>query len=132
MTRRLMSSVPDVFEAPGLVRLVEDDAALRAAQVQGLTLRGFEVEPCADAETALVGLTRDYEGVIVSDVRMPGMDGLEYARRVRAIDPDLPVILLTGHGDVDMAVGALKEGAYDFLSKPVGGEVLNATLRRAL
>lgn len=132
MTQRLISSVPDIFEAPGLVRLVEDDEALRAAQVQGLKLRGFEVEAFDGAQAALAGLTRDYEGVILSDVRMPGMDGLEYARRVRAIDAELPVILLTGHGDVEMAVGALKEGAYDFLAKPVSGDLLNATLRRAL
>ncbi|WP_420343577.1 sigma-54-dependent transcriptional regulator [Paenirhodobacter sp.] len=119
-------------EEAGLVRLVEDDAALMAAQVQGLRLRGFAVEPFAAAEPALAGLGPDWPGVILSDVRMPGMDGLDFARAVRALDPELPVILLTGHGDVEMAVQALKGGAYDFLTKPVGGDLLEATLRRAL
>lgn len=127
-----MTAQDAIAEAPGLVRLVEDDASLRAAQLQGLRLRGFEVEPYEAAQPALAGITADYPGVILSDVRMPGMDGLEFARKVRDIDAELPVILLTGHGDVEMAVQALKGGVYDFLTKPVAGELLTATLRRAL
>ncbi|MFT3689203.1 sigma-54-dependent transcriptional regulator [Paenirhodobacter sp.] len=115
-----------------LVRLVEDDPALRLAQVQGLRLRGFEVEAFEAAQPALAGLGPEWPGVVLSDVRMPGMDGLDFAQAVRAMDPDLPVILLTGHGDVEMAVQALKGGAYDFLTKPVAGDLLEATLRRAL
>lgn len=119
-------------DATGLVRLVEDDDALRAAQVQALALRGLQVEPFNGAAAALEGLGPDYPGVVMSDVRMPGMDGLELAQALHQIDPDLPVILLTGHGDVEMAVQALKGGVYDFLTKPVASEVLHATLRRAL
>ncbi|MTE01308.1 response regulator [Paracoccus sp. YIM 132242] len=115
----------------GLVRLVEDDEDLRAAQVQTLQLAGFRVEDFGLAADALAGMTRDYPGVVLSDVRMPGMDGLQLFGRLHAIDPDLPVILLTGHGDVPMAVAALKAGAYDFLTKPVGRDVLLAALNRA-
>ena len=115
----------------GLVRLVEDDEDLRAAQVQTLQLAGFRVEDFGLVADALAGMTRDYPGVVLSDVRMPGMDGFQLFQRLRDIDADLPVILLTGHGDVPMAVAALKAGAYDFLTKPVGRDALLAALNRA-
>lgn len=116
----------------GLVRLVDDDDDLRAVQVQTLRLAGIDVEDFDRADAALAGVTRDYPGVVLTDVRMPGMDGLELFRRLHAIDPELPVILLTGHGDVPMAVAALKAGAYDFLTKPVSRDVLLASLNRAI
>ena len=116
----------------GLVRLVDDDEDLRAAQVQTLRMAGFEVRDFGLAAEALQGMTRDFPGVVLSDVRMPGMDGLQLFQALHGIDPDLPVILLTGHGDVPMAVAALKAGAYDFLTKPVGRDVLLAALNRAL
>lgn len=116
----------------GLVRLVDDDDDLRAAQVQTMRMAGLQVEDFGLAENALKGVTRDYPGVVLSDVRMPGMDGLQLFQRLHAIDPDLPVILLTGHGDVPMAVGALKAGAYDFLTKPVSRDVLLAAVNRAV
>ncbi|MBD9525655.1 sigma-54 dependent transcriptional regulator [Paracoccus sp. PAR01] len=114
-----------------LVRLVDDDPDLLAAQVQSLKLAGFAVEPFASAVEALAGLGPDYPGVILSDVRMPGMDGFALFEHLQALDPELPVILLTGHADVAMAVAALKRGAYDFLSKPVGADTLAAALNRA-
>ncbi|SEM53150.1 two-component system, NtrC family, C4-dicarboxylate transport response regulator DctD [Gemmobacter aquatilis] len=116
----------------GLVRLVDDDQDLLAAQVQGLRIAGFTVEPFNRAEDSLRGMTADYPGVVLTDVRMPGMDGLDLFARLQAIDPDLPVMLLTGHGDVPMAVQALKNGVYDFLTKPVALTTLEATLRRAV
>ncbi|WP_374299483.1 sigma-54-dependent transcriptional regulator [Paracoccus sp. (in: a-proteobacteria)] len=115
----------------GLVRLVDDDEDLRAAQVQTLRMAGFEVQDFGTAAEALAGITRDFPGVVLSDVRMPGMDGLQLFQHLHGIDPDLPVILLTGHGDVPMAVAALKAGAYDFLTKPVARDVLLAALNRA-
>lgn len=114
-----------------LVRLIDDDTDLLAAQTQALKIAGFVPEPFDCPLKALDGLTADYPGVILSDVRMPQIDGFELFRRVHALDPDLPVILLTGHGDVAMAVAALKAGAYDFLTKPVGLDDLSAALRRA-
>lgn len=117
-------------DAP-LVRLVDDDPDLLAAQAQSLRLAGFRPEPFADPAAALRGLGPDWSGVVLSDVRMPGMDGFQLFQRIHALDPELPVILLTGHGDVPMAVAALKQGVYDFLTKPVGGEPLAAALARA-
>lgn len=116
----------------GKILLVDDDDALRGAVAQGLELRGFEVAAFDNAPAALKALTRDFDGAVVTDVRMPGMDGLALFERVRAIDPDVPVLLITGHGDVAMAVAALQDGAYDFVSKPFPMERLTAALARAV
>ena len=114
------------------VLFVEDDEALRFATVQALELADLHVRAFAGAEAALATLQADFDGVIVSDIRMPGVDGLQLLARVRAIDRDLPVILVTGHGDVPMAVSALRDGAYDFLTKPFATDHLVATIGRAL
>jgi len=71
-------------------------------------------------------------GVVVCDIRLPGIDGLEFLRRARAIDPDLPVVLISGHGDIAMAVGAIRDGAYDFIEKPFSADILLETVRRTL
>lgn len=124
--------------APPLqVALVEDDPPLRDATLQALTLEGAEVTAFPDARAALAWLTADYPGVVVSDVRMPGIDGIAFFAALREIDPDLPVILTTGHGDIAMAVEAMKNGAADFLTKPYASAdliraVRSAATRRAL
>ncbi|MER2509977.1 sigma-54 dependent transcriptional regulator [Amaricoccus sp.] len=110
---------------------VDDDPDLRRATTQMLTLAGFEVQAFDSAEAALPAITAEFEGAVVTDIRMPRMNGLQLFERVRAIDPDLPVILVTGHGDVDLAVAALKDGAYDFISKPFESARLSGTVARA-
>ena len=112
--------------------LVEDDEALRAATAQLLELAGHDVDVFAGAGAALAALTTDFTGMIVSDIRMPGMDGLTLMSHVRALDPDIPVVLVTGHGDVPMAVKALHDGAADFLVKPFAADHLTAAVRRSL
>jgi len=87
--------------------------------------------PFADAMSTLRYLTPDFGGVVVTDVRMPHIDGLELFRRLRILDPDLPVILITGHGDIDMAVEAMQEGAYDFIAKPYPADRLVQSIVRA-
>ena len=116
---------------PFTVALVEDDPPLRDATMQALTLEGAEVVAFPDARAALGWLTEDFPGVVVSDVRMPGMDGIAFFAALRGIDPDLPVILTTGHGDVAMAVEAMKNGAADFLTKPYSSADLIRALRAA-
>jgi len=113
------------------VALVEDDPPLRDATTQALALEGAEVIAFPDARAALAWLTPDYPGVVVSDVRMPGIDGIAFFARLRAIDPDLPVILTTGHGDIAMAVAAMKNGAADFLTKPYSSADLIRAVRAA-
>ncbi|WP_017905988.1 sigma-54-dependent transcriptional regulator [Pseudomonas asplenii] len=114
------------------VIVVDDEASIRTAVEQWLSLSGFSVQLFSRAEECLGQLPAHFPGVIISDVRMPGLSGLELLARVRALDPDLPVILLTGHGDVPMAVEAMRDGAYDFLEKPFSPEALLGSLGRAL
>ncbi len=103
-----------LFPTDQSIFFVEDDAQLRQATLQTLELAGLSVRPFASATEALPEIRPDFTGAIVSDIRMPGIDGLLLLERVRAIDPDIPVILITGHADVAMAVGALRDGAFDF------------------
>ncbi|MGE8408025.1 MAG: sigma-54-dependent transcriptional regulator [Pseudomonas sp.] len=114
------------------VIVVDDEASIRTAVEQWLTLSGFEVRLFSRAEDCLASLPAHFPGVILSDVRMPGIGGLQLLEQLQARDPDLPVILLTGHGDVPMAVEAMRNGAYDFLEKPFSPESLMGSLCRAL
>ncbi|WP_426237743.1 sigma-54-dependent transcriptional regulator [Pseudomonas sp. TWP3-2] len=114
------------------VMVVDDESSIRNAVEQWLSLSGFEVQLFSRAEECLAALPAHFAGVIVSDVRMPGLSGLELLAEVQRRDADLPVILLTGHGDVPMAVEAMRDGAYDFLEKPFSPETLLGSLRRAL
>ena len=114
------------------VIVVDDEASIRNAVEQWLSLSGFDVQLFSGAQDCLDQLPAHFPGVIVSDVRMPGMDGMALLSRLQQLDPDLPVILLTGHGDVPMAVEAMRVGAYDFLEKPFSPDALLSSLRRAL
>ncbi|NVL47053.1 response regulator, partial [Pseudomonas syringae pv. actinidiae] len=98
--------------------VVDDEAPIRKAVEQWLMLSGFEVQVFARSEECLAQIPEHFPGVVLTDVRMPGMTGLQLLTHLHALDRDLPVILLTGHGDVPMAVEAMREGAYDFLEKP--------------
>ena len=113
-----------------LAILIEDEQAVRLATTQTLELGGFEVQACASAELADAYIKADYAGIVVTDVRLPGKSGLDVLEKVRGIDAELPVIIITGHGDVSMAVEAMRHGAYDFLEKPFAAErLLDACLR---
>jgi len=112
--------------------LVDDDDTLRGVLLQAFDLEGMEVVVQADPRAALATIDKTFKGALVTDVRMPGMDGLDLFRRVRAIDPDIPVILMTGHGDVPMVLDAMKAGVFDFLPKPFSPDHLIASVRKAL
>lgn len=113
------------------VLLVDDDRDLLRATAQTLDLAGFAVTSRTSALEALHGIDRNYGGAIVSDIRMPAMDGLEFFERIRSIDPDIPVVLMTGHGDIPMAVAAIQSGVYDFITKPFAADRLVQCVRRA-
>ncbi len=114
------------------VAFVDDDADLRLANAESLALAGFEPLAFAGGAEALAALGPDFPGVVVTDLRMPQMNGRVFHARLRALDPDLPVIFITGHGDVATAVEVMREGAYDFVTKPYASERLTAAVRRAL
>ncbi len=113
------------------VTIVDDEADMRASISQWLELSGFVPAPHESARAALDAIGADYPGVVLTDVRMPGMDGMALLQALVERDRDLPVILLTGHGDVPMAVQAMRDGAYDFLEKPFNPDRLADLVRRA-
>ena len=114
------------------VVLVEDDDVLRIATVQTLELSGWEVLPFENAARAARYITPGFAGCIVTDIRMDGMDGLQLFAKIMEIDRDIPVILITGHGDINMAVRAMQDGAFDFLAKPFAADHLAVVVQKAL
>ncbi len=113
------------------VLFIDDEKHIRLANQQTLELAGFKVECLNRAEKGLSMISLDWPGVVVCDIKMPGMDGISFLEKAIGIDRELPVILVTGHGDISMAVNAIRDGAYDFLEKPFAAETLVKTVRRA-
>lgn len=116
----------------GTVLLVDDEEELRHSTQQALELHGLKIRTFASAEEVLSHVGFGFHGVVVSDIRMPGMDGMTLLHRIRELDHEIPAILLTGHGDVQLAVKAMREGAYDFIEKPFSAQALAGVLRHAL
>lgn len=114
------------------VLFVDDDDDIRASAMQALELAGFHVRGFAAADRMLGEVNPGLTGAIVTDIRMPGLDGMSFMQRVHDVDPDIPVILITGHGDVQLAVRAMRDGAYDFIEKPFATAHLAEVVRRAL
>lgn len=114
------------------VIFIDDEADIRRVIAQTLQLADLRVQCFEHPESALQSISRDFAGVVLSDYNMPSMSGLEVMQQVHAIDPSLPTILLTGHGDISTAVHAMQQGAYDFIEKPFNSEELIELLRRAL
>ncbi|MBB2685273.1 sigma-54 dependent transcriptional regulator [Rhizobium sophoriradicis] len=113
------------------VALIDDDGDLRRATAQTLELAGFFVSAYDGAKAALADLPADFAGPVVTDIRMPEIDGLQLFATLKDLDADLPVILMTGHGDIPMAVQAIQDGAYDFIAKPFPANRLVQSVRRA-
>lgn len=113
------------------VLLVDDDAAVREALAQTIELADYAPTTAGSFVAAKDHIRRDFPGVIISDIRMPGRDGFHLLAYARDIDPELPVILLTGEGDIPMAVEAMGKGAFDFLEKPCAASDLMDVLERA-
>ncbi|MCK9551948.1 sigma-54 dependent transcriptional regulator [Aquamicrobium sp.] len=119
------------------ILLVDDDLPFRTALADSFSIAGLEIESFGDGQSALESLfsgqsPHELPAVVVTDLRMPRFDGHALLSAVLARDPELPVILMTGHGDIAMAVAALKQGAFDFIAKPFPTDHLIASVRRAM
>ena len=118
--------------ADGRILFLDDEEDIRISTRQAFDLDGLELECFDAAETILAEIKPGFSGVIITDIRMPGMDGIELLGKVLETDPDLPVILVTGHGDIQLAVEAMRRGAYDFIEKPFTTAHLIEVSRKAL
>lgn len=114
------------------ILLIDDEEEMRRSSAQALELYGLEVDTFSSAERVLELVGYAFDGVVVSDIRMPGMDGMTLLQRIREVDPEVPVILVTGHADVQLAVSAMRAGVYDFLEKPFTAQHLAGIIRRAM
>ncbi len=114
------------------VLIVDDEAAIRRTLKEILQFEKFEVDEAADGLECLVKLKQRSYDVLLLDIKMPKMDGMETLERIQEITPDTPVIMISGHGTIETAVEAVKKGAFDFLSKPPDLNRLLITVRNAL
>ncbi len=121
-----------MFTRANSVAFVDDDESVRLSNSQSLELAGLTVQSFACAGDALKVIDEKFAGVVVSDISMPQMDGRAFFARIAALDPQLPVIFITGHANISDAVGSMMEGAYDYLEKPYGADRLVQSVRRAL
>ena len=113
------------------VAIVDDEKDMRLSISQWLSLSGYDTESFASAAEALSVVGPDYPGIVITDIRMPGMDGLGLLKKLMSSDSALPVMMITGHGDVPMAVEAMRLGAFDFLEKPFDPDNMTAIVRKA-
>ena len=116
---------------PAPILLVDDEPAICQAVTQWLGLAGYDTIVRNEASSAINALTTDFAGVLVTDLKMQGMSGMDLLRHSQQMDPELPVIVITGHGDVQTAVEAMRLGAYDFIEKPFAPERFLEVVRRA-
>ncbi|WP_299662082.1 sigma-54 dependent transcriptional regulator [uncultured Psychromonas sp.] len=114
------------------VFFIDDEIDMRLANQQTFALADIEAEFYADAESALIAMKETLPLVVISDIRLPGISGLQLLNTLKKRDADLPIILITGHGDISMAVEAIRNGAYDFIEKPFASDRLIEHTRKAL
>jgi len=113
------------------IAIVDDEQDMRQSISQWLALSGYDTETFASAEDALKALGAEYPGIVISDIKMPGMDGMQFLKKLMGADSALPVIMITGHGDVPLAVEALRVGAFDFLEKPFNPDRMSQLAKKA-
>ncbi len=116
----------------GRVLVVDDDAELRSGVIDVLRAEGYEADAASDGFRAVAKLTELEPDLILTDLKMPGMDGIELMQRARKLDPDRPIVLMTAFAGVDTAVSAMRLGALDYVAKPVDVVALLATVERAI
>ena len=113
------------------IAIVDDEKDMRLSISQWLALSGYDTECFASAKEALSTIDSEYAGIVISDIKMPDMDGMQFLRKLMTQDSALPVIMITGHGDVPMAVEAMRMGAFDFLEKPFNPDRMTELAQQA-
>lgn len=113
------------------IAIVDDEKDMRLSVSQWLALSGYDTETFASGTDAIAAIGQDYPGIVISDIKMPGMDGMQLLKKLMSQDSALPVILITGHGDVPMAVEAMRIGAFDFLEKPFDPDNMSRMAKKA-
>lgn len=114
------------------IAIVDDEQDMRQSISQWLALSGFDTETFPSAEDALTKIGSDYPGIVISDIKMPGMGGMGLLKKLMGNDSSLPVVMITGHGDVPIAVEAMRLGAFDFLEKPFNPDKMTEIARKAV
>ncbi len=114
------------------ILIIDDEKAIRKTLAEILSYEGYQIEEAADGEEGLKKFTSSQYDVVLCDIKMPKMDGIEFLEKARQINTDVPIIMISGHGNIETAVEAVKKGAFDFISKPPDLNRMLITLRNAL
>ena len=114
------------------ILIIDDEKAIRKTLTEILSYEGYKIDEAADGEEGLKRFGEKTYDVVLCDIKMPKLDGIEFLEKSREVNPDVPVIMISGHGNIDTAVEAVKKGAYDYISKPPDLNRLLITLRNAL
>ncbi len=114
------------------ILIIDDEKAIRKTLSEILSFEGYKIEEAADGEEGLKKFSEKSYDVVLCDIKMPKLDGIEFLEKAKAINPDIPIIMISGHGNIDTAVEAVKKGAFDYISKPPDLNRLLITLRNAV
>lgn len=114
------------------ILIIDDERAIRKTLAEILSYEGYKIEEAADGEEGLKKFSGTTFDVVLCDIKMPKMDGIEFLEKAKAINPDVPIIVISGHGNIETAVDAVKKGAFDYISKPPDLNRMLITLRNAL
>src|SRR5687767_12439135 len=114
------------------ILIIDDEKAIRKTLTEILSFEGYKIEEAADGEEGLKKFKEKNYDVVLCDIKMPKLDGIEFLQKAGEINPDIPIIMISGHGNIETAVEAVKKGAYDYISKPPDLNRLLITIRNAM
>src|SRR5450631_4691441 len=114
------------------ILIIDDEKAIRKTHCEILSYEGYKMDEAGDGEEGLKKFREKAYDVVLCDIKMPKMDGIEFLERARETNPDLPIIMISGHGTIETAVEAVRKGAYDYISKPPDLNRLLITIRNAM
>src|SRR5690606_30963700 len=113
------------------ILIIDDEKAIRKTLTEILSFEGYKIDEASDGEEGLKRFGEKSYDLVLCDIKMPKIDGIEFLEKAKGINPDIPIIMISGHGNIDTAVEAVKKGAFDYISKPPDLNRLLITLRNA-